>query len=501
MNFSDLTKALSDATMAIQSAEKLPIPILAVRASKAYEAYPTDITLFSIANVLNKMADGGKTFITRAEFNSIYNKFYTTNTKFAQIFSEEIGPRDLATPTYMNRDAEDENFIENSFNTISDPVLANALEDVFDRNGIEKGYSKEIGVKANQACSYGLECIGMQPKSVSVFAGKDDILICQATYETPKGQSNVLVPIELSGTNALLPTMFLTTAGFVDLSANELKSHVVKTAGISYKVDGAKILDVLLTAKHGATEELTCVDRALMNRAASTETPSTYASDGILYQQLNSKGEVDVEIPEYEQPEEIVSFAKRLSTPKGIACQLFGDYVVAAGLNLLSRELKKLGYKNVQVSVADSDENTLYCAASVGTAGFKIPLTVKDSMVSFPTIALAAGRLYDFSKEGLKELVNSSSKDVRMMATASKMSELSPSEVLKQIKLAMEVKDYDRAEDCLNVLASMDDSVSYHAGLATYMNALNMKNKLAAKAEELEEKVMTPYLNDHKVYL
>src|ERR1035441_8213165 len=71
--------------------EKVATPILAAKLSKAVKAYPGDQTLGAMSRVIEKMASNNTTFITRAELQGLYKKLYSRNTKFAQLFQEELG--------------------------------------------------------------------------------------------------------------------------------------------------------------------------------------------------------------------------------------------------------------------------------------------------------------------------------------------------------------------------------------------------------------------------
>lgn len=500
MNISDLVSAVKTASDAIYKNEQFVLPLLAVRARKAAEVYPEDTTIVTAANVFSRMEEKGQNFISRADLKKIYNDLYVNNTRFAEVFAEEVGGSELATPKYLQHDSGEDNFIESSFKSVADPVLANALDEVFKDNGELKLYSSDLAVKAEKACYQELSTIGVAPKRIGIFAGQSDMLVCKASFETPKGISDVLIPIEVSNGKPLLPTMFLSSAGFIDLKAVDLKQHILNTAGKSYNVDGEALLKVLCNAKFGAPSELSDVDRAIMKVATEKGTPSSFAMDGIVYQQIETVKK-DLELPKYEQPEEVQSFANRLNSARGGASFLFGEKIVNAGSGMIQRTLAGFGIKNTQISVVDNDENTIYYAVSLGSAGMNVPVSIKNGVIQTPQVVLAAGEMYDFTADGVKKVLTSKNKDARMMGVASPNYDLKPIELIQQIKIAMDEGKHVGAEDALAVLAAQGDEVAYQAGLAAYMNGLNMGNKLAKQASKLEEKVETPLLIDYKVFL
>jgi hypothetical protein len=496
MNLTELSNIVKRATQAIEASEKFAIPLLVVRAKRAASEFPEDYTIVQAANVLSKMEENGKVFLSKAEFEGLYNDLYSRNTKFAEVFVDELGKKELPTPTLMHHDVNEGDFVEVSLNRMADPVLANALSEVFDKSGKHKLYSNDMAVKAEKACLTELNSIGAAPKTVSVFAGNEDFIIVNASYETPKGMSNVLVPIEMKGELALLPTMFLSQAGFVDLSASEIKDHVFITAGKSYNVSGDSVLTVLGNAKFGEEKQLTDVDRAIMKMACGNETPCDGA-DGIMYQQVES---IIPDVVVSESPE-VMTFAKSLDTPKGEASFIFGEKAVVAGSNVIQRKLASLGYKNVQVAVAECDDKSVYYAVSLGNAGMKVPVSIVNGRVLEPKVVIAAGELHEFTVDGIKKVASSGSKDVRMMGVASPNYGLKPSELISNIKSAIAEDNFAKAEDSLSALAASENVDAYKAGLAVYMSGLGMKNGLTKQASKLEEKVETPYIMSHKIFL
>ena len=70
----DIIRIANDLNSAIANSEKFAVPILAVRANKGALNNPNDETLRMMYNVLSKMSEGGKLFITKGEFNDIYVK-------------------------------------------------------------------------------------------------------------------------------------------------------------------------------------------------------------------------------------------------------------------------------------------------------------------------------------------------------------------------------------------------------------------------------------------
>src|SRR5690606_30344321 len=164
MKFNDLKSAILNIANTINDSEKLPVPMLAVKATKASEVRPHDMTIKMAAQILTKMAET-KTFISRSEFNKLYDTLYVANTKFAEVFKEELGKeRELPKPKYAHKNVSDEEPRELDFKKLANPVLLNALSEVFDENGKYKPYSSELAAKAEKICLNELNRIGVPPK-------------------------------------------------------------------------------------------------------------------------------------------------------------------------------------------------------------------------------------------------------------------------------------------------------------------------------------------------
>jgi hypothetical protein len=294
--------------------------------------------------------------------------------------------------------------------------------------------------------------------------------------------------------------MFLSEAGFADLKANNLRQHILNTAGKSYNVDGEAVINVLAEAKYGPVKEANDVKKAKMKIAYENGTPANYAFDGIVYQEIDNP-KPEIKEAQAEIHPEIAGVAKSLESARGSAAFIFGDSVVNAGADQVKRTLAGFGFRNAQISVADNDSKNIYYAVSLGTAGMKVPVAIKNGHAMPPTIAIAAGEIYELSAAGVKKVLSSDKKDIRMMGVASPCYNLKPSELITNIKEAMDSENFAKAEDALSALAASEDSDAYKAGLAVYMNKLGMQNGLTKQAAKLEEKIETPILIDYKCFL
>ncbi len=145
MTFDKIQQLVGSLAKSMEANERIATPILAAKLAKAVDAYPGDQTIGAMSSVVSKMAENNTLFIRRAELKALYTKLHSRNTKFAELFQDELGAvEELATPTINKRDDAKE---LNPFQ-VGDAVLANALTSVFDKHAPLKMYSQELANKA-----------------------------------------------------------------------------------------------------------------------------------------------------------------------------------------------------------------------------------------------------------------------------------------------------------------------------------------------------------------
>ena len=463
------------AASAIEDNEKFLVGPLAVRARKLAEANPADQTVVGLSGYLRKRADSGAVFITRADLKSVYNQLYTLNNGFVKNFQKELGITDEVEKTKVRHDPnEGSDLIAQACDKMGDQVLVQGLKAAFDDTIPYRPYSDEMGRSAQRTCAHELNCMGVLPKKIEVVAGRENVIICQAMYETPKGSCYVLVPVEVKNGKTLMPSMFLAKEGFVNISADAIHSHIEKTAGKSFQVNVEKLLNNILVAQAGYPSEMTDIERIIMKAAAAKEVPANQDPNAILYQEVDIKN-ANVELPEYEQPEEVQRFAEKLASGGGIAEFCFGKEAVKRGAGLIKMAIQEAGYNNSQIAVNSSNDDTIFYAVCVdGQKGFSVPVKVSKKQVLPPKVAIADGGIYSLDAAGISQIIAGTS-DQRAVAMASQLHEVKPSELIEEIRMAMEAKNYKRAEDALNVVKQSGNEQAYHLAYSTYVDGLRGK--------------------------
>jgi hypothetical protein len=495
--WNELNKIVKAAAKAIDDNEQFFLEGLASKASNVAQANPVDQTAIGMSGFLNKRASSGDIFISRSELREIYSKLFTPNNKFARNFSAELGiAAESAEVNKMTRDPnEGESLVEYASNKFGNPLLSKELKSAFDKNIPYQPFSDEMGDKAKKACVFELNCQGVLPKRVDVVAGKDNFIICQATYETPSGESNVLVPTEIKNGTALMPSMFLSKEGYVNISKENIKQHIISTAGKLFKVNVTEMLDNLLTVTGELPSPLTELEKLIMKSAALKQ--GNHNINPVLYQEVDTESP-NVEVPVVAQSEEVKTFAEMLTSKAGEAEFIFGKEAVRKGRDFVKFVVSNCGYKDPQVAVKDSSKDSIFYAVSIGgRKGFNVPVKVANNTLEEPKIAIACGNIHPLTSKGLNDLLSSDT-DQSSVAMASPCYDLKPSELVDRIRTSMLDKKYKQAEEALHTLKHTGNSKAFTVGYTIFMEGL--KGKLT-KSAALESKCTAPVKNSTSQHL
>lgn len=474
MSLDKIQQTVASLVKSMDNNERLATPILAAKLAKAVDAYPGDQTIGAMSRVISKMAANNTTFIRKADLKALYGKLYSRNTKFAELFQDELGEvNELASPQVYNRDEATQEV--NPFQ-VGDAVLANALNSVFDKNAPLKMYSQELANKALASVASSLDAWNLKPTAIAVDDGNDKFLVIKADYETPKGVTSLYIPVETRNNKVVEASVFMGNAGPQDLNHSNIKSYLTTHAGAKSRINASSILDVLTKA---ASENRVVSDAeiALTKLTATRQGKSEFFQNQIVGQKVAEASVKEVELPKYSEFE---SFEKQFTSAYGQASWQFGADKVKVAREHIIRELTGYGHKNPQVTVAKTDDNTIFynVALDAGRVGFVVPVKIASGKITKPSLMLCNGSVAAFSKDGVNELYVKNASDFKAAASASPQFGLKPSDVLNNLRLALAEGNHAKAEDALNVLANSGDEKAYATGFQMFLNGL--ANKEAA---------------------
>lgn len=476
MSLDKIQQLVGSLTKSLDGNERIATPVLAAKLAKAIDAYPGDQTIGSMSVIISKMVTNNTMFIRKADLQSLYTKLHSRNTKFAELFQDELGVVDaLPTPQLYNRDESTHDL--NPFQ-VGDSVLANALTSVFDKHAPLKMYSQPLADKALASVASSLDAWNLRPVALAVDEGNDKFLVIRADYETPKGITSLFIPVETPNNKIVEATVFMGNSGPQELNYKDIKSYLTTHAGMKSKISGAGILSVLTKAA-SENREVSDAEIALTKLTATRQGQSEFFTNSIVGQKVAEASRQDVKLA---KSDEFMSFEQQFTSSHGQATWQFGVEKVKTARDHIVRELTSYGHKNPQVTVAKNDDNTIFYNVSLdaGRVGFMVPVKVAAGKVVKPSVMLCNGSVSAFSQQGVNELYVQNHSDFRAAAGASTLSGLKPSEVLNNLRSALAEGNHAKAEDALNVLANCGDTKAYATGFQVYMSGLAITKEAAA---------------------
>lgn len=468
MSIDKIQQIANSLVKSVEDSEKLPVPVLSVKVAKYLKLYPEDKTLGAMSRVIENLNDNKTLFIRRSEFKSLYNKLYSTNTKFAQLFSDELGNlAKLATPVIMEKDDS----ISSNPYEIGDQVLASALNSAFDKNAPLKMYSQVLADKAKKTVASNLKFLNINPSFIDVVDGNEKFIILKADYETPKGLTSIFVPVEIHNGKTLEASVFVGNSGPQDLNKDNVVKYVTAKAGNKLEINGSTILNALSLAS-SENREISAAEIALIKVNSKKQQQSEFFQNQVIGQKVSTASVKDVELPKSEHFE---SFERKFASPYGVATLKFGDNNIKIARENIARELISYGYKNPQITITNVDKDAVFYGVSLdtGKTAFIVPVKISNNKVNKPSYILCNGSIALFNEEGIRDLYNQSKADYKVAAAASSLFGLKSSELIDSIRNSVDEKNYSKAEEALNVLASLNDEKAYATGFKVYTSGLS----------------------------
>jgi hypothetical protein len=440
--------------------EKISLPMFASKLSRVLKEYPEDQTIGMMNNIVARMSNKNS-FITRAEIKNLYQKLYCRNTKFAEIFKDELGemPK-LASAKLYDRSEEKADVNTDS---IVDQELTSVIASFWGDK--IKSYTETQAKNVKFVVNAAIDNVRLNSK-VDVVGGESCIVLCLATFETPKGLTSIFIPVEVYGEKVVSPSIFIGNNGSERCVADVIEAYAVDNAGDKLNLNADLVLKAISNAKKTEISNVDFVVAKLRASRGKQEVPGIYA-------EMEPEAQKEVSSTVYIDPE-MSSFAKVFETPTGVAEFKFGKGVVNAGREIISTKLKSLGLNSFQIAVCDSASQLVF-AVSTGTSAFKVPLNVENGLVGIPAVIITNGSIESFSKAGLERVFKKESVDYKTAAIASPGYQLKASELVDIVRQSVSEENYDKAEDALNVLATRGDDKAYKTAFDAYMNGLTGK--------------------------
>jgi len=464
---SQLSDQVNKAIATIKDSETVSVPVLVVRLEKLASQDPSDYTVLAMRRVLSKLETNQKNFISKALLKDLYHKHYVSGTRFAEHFANELGDMpSIKTPVYAAKAPE----ISIDPYSGADPVLANALSSIMNHEPVRM-FSKDAAKQAVSIVEDNLDLWNLHASKVNVIAGNEQFLVVQADYDTPKGKTSVLIPVEVLKGKVLEPMIFMANVGAKELNNANLKSYLSGNAGARLDIRAEAVLEAL-TNQFAKQAEISEVALAAIKIKADRQVQVPYFSDTILGQKIEP--EVKNAMVEIPKAEGFQSFAEKFETPLGVASFKFGIDLVNLGRDSIVRALAGFGVKSPSITVASVNDNTIGYAVSLNDrrASFVVPVKVANNRVINPEVLVCNGAVKPLNKQGIASMLINKETDVKAAVAVSGQSGLSTSDLIDNVRSAVADENHSKAEDALNVLAAKGDKTAYKTALAIYMDGL-----------------------------
>jgi hypothetical protein len=153
-----------------------------------------------------------------------------------------------------------------------------------------------------------------------------------------------------------------------------------------------------------------------------------------------------------------------------------------------------LGVKNPQIVVSAVANDAIIYAVSGNGTGFNVPVRIAEGRVEMPTVLVCNGSIMPFEKASLDKIGGG---DIRAIAAVSPQFGLRNSDLIDNIRAAVNEGNLAKAEDALNVLASSGKKDAYKRGLDVYRAGLGGKKEISKCAFVVHSKTSNQPLCGH----
>lgn len=442
--------------------EQFSTAILANKIAASAVANPNDMTLRMMSNVLQKMASDGRPFIQRDQLQGLYKQFYSRNTQADSVLSDELA---LESKTLKNTYASKSYAKERT----SKSVLSNVYEGILDKEFTPSFYDKKVASHAAALVVEYLDGQGLTAKA-EVINGTPDTILTLASVQTPKGITSFYVPVELSGTVALVPNRFISHYGSADFKF--ASAYVLQHTGEQVKVASDVVFNSLLKKE---AKDISKVDLAVaqkrMNDSKAVEAENLKTTIANVAKPAKHKYSAYV-------PVDTIAFSKKLATASGSAELEFGSGIVRQAGEAITATLRTMGFKPLALEVAGTSKNTLKFAVKVANASFFVPVKVDGDKVFNPQVIINNGNIASFSKDTVNALVRGVLSDSRALNAIASSSTISANDLMTEFKTSIASNNIDRAEEVLGYLQVKSPS-GYKEAVALFMDSLSGNTKVA----------------------
>jgi hypothetical protein len=454
MEFTKIAKNLQILEKTIQGNEKLSVDFLLNKVQKIASVNPEDKTLGSIKIILEKMSDHNQMFITRKALNDLYNRHYTYLSRFAEHFKDELGLKKTAYPTGESQKVENKTININDYreSTVLDSVLASAF------NSDSKA-SVELISNAEKIIKLQMASIGLSPDNVKVVDHNFDALVVNASFITPKGPTQVLIPL----TNKLQTSVFVSNAGVQDITRENIVSYIKTNAGQKLKTSPDAILKTI-----SASLKRDLSDSEIAALKIKTTGMQSFAGS-ILGQEVEIVSVTDVKLPRLS---ETSRYEGKLGSSNLECVALYGESGLKKAASAVVNSLENVGITTSSVKLSKSIKDGVMFSVASDTRSFSVPVKFLNKSPLAPEIVVSNGSILKIDAS-LSNSLCDHGLDKKAFIEAKDIAYLSIEDLVSFIQKSASSKEFEKYEAGMIVLKDRDESLYNTININLINNTLN----------------------------
>jgi len=476
----------------LKDSELISTSFMLSKLKKYASENPQDKTIGSLKIVFANLENNKKGFITRKELKDLYSKHYTFKTSFASLFENELGEKEIEPeiktaqnikPLDFNKYAADESLVK---------LMGGLIKE-------NTGWvSADLVKKAERKIASDLNFLDYAPKSVKVLESNKDILLAVASFETPKGLTEVYVPM----TSNLEASVFIGNNAVDSLNKESLAKYIVSNSGQRLKTASKQVFDQInayFKPKESKTE------LAITSLKVSKAKESLNLTNPILAYKIAENKETIVEIP---KSNEFSSLEEKFASPVGIALENFGEKGLQKAASVLESTLNQVNSPPLKIKVAGSTSNTInFDVQSKSGKTYSVGVKMAGSNPLSPEFAIVNGYVRKINAS-FESSLNEESLDKKSFANISNLSLMSGEQLISFAKNLLENKELSKLEIVLEAIKEKDLDLYKNAykliltdGLTKQASTIHKCAKLITSPNSIHKVCSHTGLPENKIYV
>jgi hypothetical protein len=487
-----IEKSLLDIGNQLNNAELISTSFVLSKLKKYSSEYPEDKTIGSLKIVFANLEKNNKAFITRKDFKNLYKNHFTSKTAFASLFENELGEKEIIKEASKPQELKPVDLSQYKADKFITKLVGSVIKES------KETINHNLVKQAEDKLFKDLNFLDFRAKSVKVIDSTKNILLALASFETPRGYTEIYIPL----TKDLKSTVFIGNNIVQDLNKEAIANYIVNNSGQRLKTASKQIINGLesyFTPKESKTE------LAITSLKLSKANSSFGLDNSILAYTLPENKETIVELP---KSNEFNSLEDKFASPMGIALETFGEKVLHKAASVLESTLNQANSPPLKIKLASSSKDSLmFSVLSKSGKAFTVPVKVAGGFNPLsPEYALVNGyvRKIDASFEAS---LDEESFDKKSFANTANLSLMTGDQLISLGKSLVASKDFVKLESVLDAIREKDENLYKNAyklileeGISKQASKITKCSKLIKSPNSIYKVCAHTGLPENRVY-